>query len=336
MQFKPTIISSIEGTAIEKENMFPKSDYALVSSAVDNLFCKFGIGSNFSSIVMCLYLQALRTHFMTHVFFETRGIYRRLNNVQSYQKHKDAFLVFSESFAEIAPADYKGVRTIKNALLNIYDHFDDSLSFFNLSLPPKAIKGTVDETLQSLNEVFSKFLQAKLDQQPSASVDLSVIFVDFKTGNGESTVIDFPNRIEVALGTDVYAYQTVGAVYKMTTEDGDAYALRILSRRRCEYEYVLMQQRKSEIEQVTCNVSYMDEWDPNNSTVRLETKKTKVQSFFPSELKINGKEKCKYNIEGVVLSLNEGQKEGFVGVEKVLPNVQNSLSLLEPVLELVR
>jgi hypothetical protein len=56
-----------------------------------------------------------------------------------------------------------------------------------------------------------------------------------------------------------------------------------------------------------------------------------VQSFFPSELKINGKEKCKYNIEGVVLSLNEGQKEGFVGVEKVLPNVQNSLSLLEPV-----
>ena len=329
MPSKPTIISNVVGAAVEKENIFSKMDYGLVNSAVDNLFCKFGGGSNYSTIVQCLYLQALRTHFMTHEFFETRGIYRRLNNVQSYQKHKDAFLVFAESsvdFAEIAHDDYKGVRTIKNALLNIYNHFDDSLTFFNLSLPPTY------ETLQSLNEVFSKFLQAKLDQQqPSASVDLSVIFVDFNTGNGESAVIDFPNRIEVALGKEVYAYQTVGAVYKTTTEEGDAYALRILSRRRCGYEYVLMQQRNSEIEQVTCNVSYMDDWDPDIITVRLETKKRKVQSFFPSELNPNSKDRCKYRIQGVVLSLNEGQKEGFGGVEKVLPNVQNSLSLLEPV-----
>ena len=67
-----------------------------------------------------------------------------------------------------------------------------------MSLPPIAKKGTVDETLQSLNEVFRKYLQAKLDQQQqSASVDLSVIFVDFNnfnTENGKSTVIDFPNR----------------------------------------------------------------------------------------------------------------------------------------------
>ena len=237
---------------------------------------------------------------MTHEFFETRGIYRRLNNIQSYQKHKDAFLVFAESSVEIALPDYEGVQTIKNALLNIYNHFDDSLSFFNMSLPPIAKKGTVDEILQSLNEVFRKYLQAKLDQQQqSASVDLSVIFVDFNnfnTENGKSTVIDFPNRIEVALGRDVYAYQTVGAVYKTTIRNGDAYALRILSRSRCGYEYVLMQQRNSQIEQVTCNVSYMDDWDSDNpTTVRLESKKTKLQSFFPSEFKPN-RDGCKYYI----------------------------------------
>jgi hypothetical protein len=88
-------------------------------------------------------------------------------------------------------------------------------------------------------------------------------------------------------------------------------------------------------EKETFNVSYIEEWDPENpNNVNMESKKSKAESFFPVEYTVRLDPRAKktdswtYVIEGVILSLNEGQKEGLTIVD---PKLQNSLSLLEPV-----
>jgi hypothetical protein len=80
----------------------------------------------------------------------------------------------------------------------------------------------------------------------------------------------------------------------------------------------------------------MGEWDQeeNANNVNMESSRSKAESFFPVEYSIALKPKPKkadywtYVIEGVILSLNEGQKQGL---ENADPKLQNSLSLLEPV-----
>ena len=65
------------------------------------------------------------------------------------------------------------------------------------------------------------------------SLDLSVLFVEFSEcdeAKGSHPIIDFPNRIAVFLAGHVYAYQTVGALFKMVSETGVVYAIRIVSR----------------------------------------------------------------------------------------------------------
>ena len=70
----------------------------------------------------------------------------------------------------------------------------------------------------AVNEAFSEFLEQNISS--TAEVDLSLLFVDFKDFDRSRTtpcVADFPNRIVVSLKKyprDVYAYQTVGVLYK--------------------------------------------------------------------------------------------------------------------------
>ena len=73
--------------------------------------------------------------------------------------------------------------------------------------------------LNAINKSISDFLEAKLMTPGSiSSLDLSVLFFvefsEFDKASGSVPIIDFPNRIAVSLAEHVYAYQTVGALYK--------------------------------------------------------------------------------------------------------------------------
>jgi hypothetical protein len=64
------------------------SDYNQIANIADQLFSDIA-ANNFSGSVLCLYAQALRTHFMTHSHFKSRATYKRLNAVTTYKQHKD-------------------------------------------------------------------------------------------------------------------------------------------------------------------------------------------------------------------------------------------------------
>jgi hypothetical protein len=233
---------------------------------------------------------------------------------------------------------------------------DSSITFVeNLSLP-KRVSFTESMNadilaafIESFQEGLLNALQRKSVASSSASSaagsssiskrDLSVIVVDFTAidmKKDHAVAIDFPNRMQVTLEGKLYAYQTVGAIYKMVnSKSGDQYSLRILSRSRCGYEYELTKISSGMSEKESFNVSYIEEWDQENpNNVNMESRKSKAESFFPVEYTVRLDPRAKktdswtYVIEGVILSLNEGQKEGLTIVD---PKLQNSLSLLEPV-----
>ena len=90
--------------------------------------------------------------------------------------------------------------------------------------------------MNAINKSFTDFLESKLMSPGlSSSLDLSVLFVEFSEcdkAKGSLPTIDFPNRIVVSLAEHVYAYQTVGALYRKVSETGVVYAMRIVSRER--------------------------------------------------------------------------------------------------------
>ncbi len=197
-------------------------------------------------------------------------------------------------------------------------------------------------TLNAINKTFTKFLEYILMSPGSiSSLDPSVLFVEFSECDkaaGSVPTVEFPNRIAVSLAEHVYAYQTVGALYKKVSETGVVYAMRIVSRERFGGEYVLHQYFFSSkgvvVAPETLKAIYLDQPDfnwnnPANVTGCFAEKKS--VSFFPATITLKG-DKSKYYIAGVVLSLNEGQSLGLNSSENILPQVQNSLSEIEPVI----
>jgi Ulp1 protease family, C-terminal catalytic domain len=349
-------VSSVTSVA----DIFSKSDYDQVKIAADNLFLQFSEYTDYQALVFCLYAQALRSHFMTREFFKSRDIYSQLNAVTSYRDHKDLFLKFADRknssddvFQTLWTKKFDAWRSMENVLQHMLGD-DSSITFVrNLSLPKRLPKVNMDADMlalfsESFQEGVLEALQRKSSSSSSSSAeesssiskrDLSVIVVDFTaidSSYNKAVGIDFPNRMQVFLEGKLYAYQTVGAIYKMiNSKSGDQYSLRILSRSRCGYEYELMRISSGMSEKESINVSYIEEWDPDNpNNVNMESRKSKAESFFPVEYTVRLDPKAKkadswtYVIEGVILSLNEGQKEGLTIAD---PKLQNSLSLLEPV-----
>jgi hypothetical protein len=291
---------------------------------------------------------------MTHKFFQSRPIYRRLHNVTTYKDHKNVLCKFSEgnTTLEDVRKDFlkvTGIETISNALQSMF--MGRAFTILpNMQLPTKPPQKELMLTLNAINKTFTKFLEDILMSPGSiSSLDLSVLFVEFSEcdkASGSVPIIDFPNRIAVSLAEHVYAYQTVGALYKKVSQTGVFYATRIVSRERLGGEYKLHQCFFSSegvvVVPETLKASYLDQPDfdwnhPANVTGCFAEKKP--VSFFPatitkSEPRTRTKsDKSKYYIAGVVLSLNEGQSLGLNRSANILPQVQNSLSEIEPVIQ---
>ncbi len=173
-------------------------------------------------------------------------------------------------------------------------------------------------------------------------MDLSLLLVDFKEfdrSKGMPCVPDFPNRIVVSLEKyprDIYAYQTVGGLYKKFDSKGDLFAIRIVSKERMGGEYVVHQyfsNNNTTVPIASKQLSYIDEWESEPYYVTLEDqkwdKKDCSRSHFPAIINVSKPEK--FYLTGAVLCLNEDQEAGLTASEDVLPDVQNSLSQLDPV-----
>ena len=102
---QPAITSSSAASSAEpstsssasNSNSFTSAEYDHIEQVSDKLFSSYPRENDFSVIVLCLYVQALRTHFMTQKFFQSRPIYRRLHNVTTFKDHKNVLLCkFSE------------------------------------------------------------------------------------------------------------------------------------------------------------------------------------------------------------------------------------------------
>jgi hypothetical protein len=82
---QPVITSSSAASSAEpstsssasNSNSFTSAEYDQIKQVSDKLFSSYPRENVFSVIVLCLYVQALRTHFMTQKFFQSRSIYRR-------------------------------------------------------------------------------------------------------------------------------------------------------------------------------------------------------------------------------------------------------------------
>ena len=99
--------------------------------------------------------------------------------------------------------------------------------------------------------------------------------------------MNFPNRIGVSLTAGEYSYQTVGAVYKMMEMNTVSYLVRVLSRERCGYEY-LLHQYFSNINTVDPRkkvvVSYIaDDWVEGGPHIPTSEQKNPT-SFFPTTI----------------------------------------------------
>ena len=97
---QPAIITSTSSSAASsaepstslsasRSNPFTSAEYNnQIKQVSDKLFFKcFPRNNDFSVIVLCLHVQALRTHFMTQKIFQPRNIYGRLRYVKAYQHH---------------------------------------------------------------------------------------------------------------------------------------------------------------------------------------------------------------------------------------------------------
>ena len=239
---------------------------------------------------------------------------------------------------------FSGERTLSNILKCLSP--DVNFNTIQMVLPFKvdAYSSEVSSLVQ-LNQMISDAIN---EESPE---DLSMIFIDIKPLDlcrGIPNNCDFPNRVfanvvEKSSGATVdYVYQTVGAVYKATVDSEDKYAFRILSRARCGGKFYLQEyfyETKDEKTNDNPRLSYLrNDVDSNKLEIDHPSKKKEKNpisnSMFPAEIE---NRKKKYFMEGVILCLNEGQREGCknfppekrIGAE--WNSIQNAMSLLEPI-----
>ncbi len=130
---QPAITSSSAASSAEpstsssasNSNSFTSAEYDKIDQVSDKLFSSYPRENDFSVIVLCLYVQALRTLFMTQKFFQSRSIYRRLHNFTTYKDHRNVLCKFSEGNTSLEDVrenfpKVTGIETISNALQSMF------------------------------------------------------------------------------------------------------------------------------------------------------------------------------------------------------------------------
>jgi hypothetical protein len=190
---------------------------------------------------------------------------------------------------------------------------------------------------------------------------MSLVFIDIApfdlTYRGATTVMDFPNRMVISSqvpgvqGQVQFVYQTLGAIYKYVGGNEDKYITRVFARDRFSGSFFLRdfnisKNSRSDVEKTLKSLQYIEDFDYIEGeipTLRLSNEKSKTApSMFPSIIKEVGYEKGPtYSLDGVVLCLNDGQREGIVlgdlqrnSTDKppsYCLKIQNSMSRLDPI-----
>ena len=351
----------------------------------------------FQACAMTVYLQAIRTHFMSRPFFRNKRSYASLNE-QEYQRQRDILLHFWTANKSNSKnhVDINGFLDAKG--FSVYDgdrcltKVIESMFFKDLGHSQNLIRQLVLPNTANMEELLETDPYVELAKTISSalfpatttmsslaagsSTDLSVVFIDiarFDIVRCKAAVIDFPNRMVVTDAKEGcapvnYVYQTVGGIYKYTHPDhGDSYICRSFSRERFSGDFFLndfcmdsleIKQSKSTPE----HLSYIEDFDfdwTSNTPLKLSDPKSKALSMFPCVM--NGvdrltktklgmvKKKFDYVLDGIVMCLNDGQREGLVGKNDQLyrmsaatgaslrPSywlkIQNSMSRLDPIFD---
>ena len=324
---------------------FSSADDIKIYQIGNNIRNKFVItsaaGMRFQASVLSLYVHALRVHFMSRRYFATRKIYLDLAKTETYQKHKDNFFLLDQGNLDIDVfknkhkfENYIGVETLTKAMASMFPKetgFHPTL-IQNFSLPRKPCCTNLIST------TFSEFIAEQQQQHPAA--DLSIIFVDFTTSDkirGAPTVVDFPNRVLVST---VGVYQTVGALYSVIDADctsSERYACRILNRGQLDCEYsiheCLFREGKYITTSTPAKLNFIKNWDDSKIHNVDYVYTRNVNSMFPAMFTHKKTPySIKYELIGVVMCLNDGQKEGSLGFHgRASLSIPNALSRLEPI-----
>jgi hypothetical protein len=279
--------------------------------------------------VLSLYLHAIRVHTMTRNFFLDKPSYSQLRD-EDYKGHKDFLLLFETGDNSF------DLDSVRNACaVTPYSGDRKLTAVINHFFPSRGLYLIPDVFFQNreASKIMTNVIVASLDQIGNV-VDMSVLFIDFLPF--ESKLKDFPNRLAITHQNIVYAYQTIGAVYKSI--DGlNNYAHRIVSRGRNSGDYFrhdyFYDQNYFELKE-SAPVCYRDKGQFNFEVGFCEyvLSKEKPISMFPSEIK--GNNTTKYRLEGVVMCLNEAQRDrdGIIRAPDNTNDYQLTLSRLDPVL----
>jgi hypothetical protein len=143
-------------------------DYYHIANIADQLFSDIA-ADNFSVSVLCLYAQALRTHFMTHTHFKRRrNTYKLLNAVTTYKQHKEFFFMLAQDFTiadvRLNLHSLDGLRTIEHAMRSMLPDRDFTfLNGFELPYigPGKYQKEVEKDAVNAMNKAFSEFLDQR-------------------------------------------------------------------------------------------------------------------------------------------------------------------------------
>jgi hypothetical protein len=284
--------------------------------------------------VLSLYLHAIRVHAMTHQCFLDKPSYNRF---QDYLQHREFLLKFeNDNFSfnldsvrhSCGFTPYSGDRMLTNVINHFFPNRGLQL-IQNVSFPKR--NSLEENPITITSKVVLDAIKAGLGR--SDNVDMSVIFIDLFQFDAKRRR-EFPNRFVLTHENNVFAYQTIGAVYKsMVDGQGQYYAHRILSRGRNSgnyflhdyfYDQDLLDYKKS------APVCYRDRDLFDSSGYRLSKKKN-CRSMFPPDLKGSN---TKYFLEGVVMCLNEAQRDGDVHTIRTSvdeSDYQLTLSQLDPV-----
>ena len=344
----------------------------------------------FPACAMTLYLHGIRAHFLTRPFFQRKRSYANLNSEEYKQKRKlllmfqDGALTMRHISETYGCEDFNGERSITTVIKAMFfkDRGDSPLLIKRLVLPrlprteeKSAAQCVEPDLLQELNVAISKCMSLSSSSSSTSSnnADMSLVFIDIEafdlTPKGASTVMDFPNRMIISRQEPdsqapvQYVYQTVGALYKHVRVSEDEYIMRVFSRDRFAgsfflREFNISKNSMKEINDPLNSLVYIEDFDYIEGevpTLELSNPKAKTApSMFPSIIKEFGTSPRSQNycLDGLVLCLNDGQREGLVQGhnDKLLRNsipitgeqqdnpsywlkIQNSMSRLDPIFE---
>ena len=295
-----------------------------------------------SACALTLFLYAIRTHAMTRHFFLDRPSYRQLN-FAAYQRHKDFLFLFDnpgmpfhfdsiKNTLQLSP--FNGDRTLAAVMNHMFPREHGSVLNLipSISLPRRDL---ATDPLTDLNQKVQNAILANVEA--NSAVDMSVVFIDFTAvdkKNNTATNIGFPTRVVFQHNSVHFVYQTIGAVYKRIEDGLDKYAIRIVSRGRCRGEYFYLDYF-ADYDSLDFNKHLPKGFNYQHEHDEKTFSKPFTKGIFPAEISAGLAKgaKVKYFLEGVVMSLNEGQTTGYFCRNYPNPGstFQLSLGVLDPV-----